>query len=150
MFVMILDGVEHIAALTGDTDVGAPGVVEVAMRSDATTVARYIAEQPKQWQPTLKLLRAACKKRLPGYIEGIAHGMPSYARAGQIEVGFAKQARHLSLYVMKQPVFEAHRSELAGLSLGKGCIRYRQPEQVDWAIVSRLLADTYASSDRIC
>jgi hypothetical protein len=76
--------------------------------------------------------------------------MPSYARAGQIEVAFAKQARYLSLYILKRPIFEAHRAELSGLSLGKGCIRYRRPEQVNWVIVSGLLADTRASSDSIC
>jgi uncharacterized protein YdhG (YjbR/CyaY superfamily) len=120
------------------------------MRSDAANVVRYIAEQPKEWQPTLKKLRAACQSQLPGYTEGMAYGMPSYARHGQIEVGFGKQARYLSLYILKQPVFEAHLAELAGLSLGKGCIRYRQPDQVDWDIVSRLLADTCTSTDRIC
>jgi uncharacterized protein YdhG (YjbR/CyaY superfamily) len=124
--------------------------VEVVMKSNAANVARYIAEQPKEWQPTLKRLRAACRSQLPGYIEGMAHGMPSYARDGQIEVAFGKQARYLSLYILKQPVCEAHRPQLAGLSLGKGCIRYRQPDQVDWDVVSMLLADTCVSTDRIC
>jgi hypothetical protein len=71
-------------------------------------------------------------------------------RAAVIEVGFGKQARYLSLYILKQPVFEAHRAEFAGVSLGKGCIRFRRPEQIDWAIVSRLLVDTYTSTDRAC
>jgi uncharacterized protein YdhG (YjbR/CyaY superfamily) len=120
------------------------------MKSSAADVARYIAEQPKDWQPTLKRLRTACRSQLRGYAEGMAYGMPSYARGGVIEVGFAKQARYLSLYILKQPVFEAHRAELTGLSLGKGCIRYRQPDQVDWGIVSSLLAATCASRDPIC
>jgi hypothetical protein len=76
--------------------------------------------------------------------------MPAYERSGQVEVGFGKQARYLSLYILKQPVFEAHRAELAGLSLGKGCIRYRHPDQIDWDIIARLLADTRASMDVIC
>jgi uncharacterized protein YdhG (YjbR/CyaY superfamily) len=120
------------------------------MRSTAADVARYIAEQPKEWQPTLKTLRSACRTQLPGYTESMAYGMPSYARQGLIEVGFGKQARYLSLYILKQPVFEAHRAELAGLSLGKGCIRFRQPNQIDWSIVSSLLADTFTSTDQIC
>ena len=62
--------------------------------------------------------------------------MPSYAGSGQIEVGFGKKARYLSLYILKQSVFEAIEPILAGLNLGKGCIRYRQPDQVDWDIVS--------------
>ena len=114
-------------------------VVEVVMRSSAASVVGYIAEQPKEWQPTLKKLRAACRDHLRGYTESMAYGMPSYAGSGQIEVGFGKQARYLSLYILKQSVFEAHRADFAGLNLGKGCIRYRQPDQVDWDIVSGFL-----------
>ncbi len=120
------------------------------MRSNAANVVRYITEQPEEWQPTLKKLRTACRSQLRGYTEGMTYGMPSYSRRGQVEVSFGKQARYLSLYILKQPVFDAHRAEVAGQSLGKGCIRYRQPDQVDWTIVSRLLADTYTSTDRVC
>jgi uncharacterized protein YdhG (YjbR/CyaY superfamily) len=120
------------------------------MKSTATSVMRYIEEQPAAWQPTLKKLRAACRRELRGYTETMAYGMPSYVRLGQTEVAFGKQSHYLSLYVPKQPVFDAHRMELAGLSLGKGCIRYRRPDQVDWDVVSRLLADTLASAEMIC
>jgi len=120
------------------------------MKSTAATVVSYIAEQPNEWQPTLKKLRAACRRHLRNYTESMAYGMASYDRHGQTEVAFAKQARYLSLYILKQPVFDAHRSQLAGLSLGKGCIRYRRPDQIDWNVVSSLLADTWASDDVIC
>src|SRR5215471_7466091 len=116
------------------------------MKSDAASVSSYIGEQPVEWQPTLRRLRAVCRRELRGYTETMTYGMPSYSRGGQIEAAFAKQARYLSLYILKQPVFEAHRAELAGLSLGKGCIRYRRAEQIDWDIVSKLMADTWASA----
>jgi uncharacterized protein YdhG (YjbR/CyaY superfamily) len=120
------------------------------MRSDETNVAGYIGDQPAEWQPTLKKLRAVCRRELRGYTESMTYGMPAYGREGQIEVGFAQQAKYLSLYILKQPVFEAHRAQLVGLNLGKGVIRYRRPEQIDWAIVSSLLADTCASADSVC
>ena len=120
------------------------------MRSTAADVVRYIADQPEEWQPTLTALRDTCRDQLDGYTETMAYGMPSYERAGQVEVGFAKQARYLALYILKQPVFEAHRAQLGGLSLGKGCIRYRRPDQIDWSVVSSLLADTCASRDPVC
>ncbi len=120
------------------------------MRSEAATVADYIDEQTEAWRPTLRKLRAACRRELKGYKEAMAYGMPSYTRGGRVEVSFAKQARNLSLYILKQPIFEAHRAELDGLSLGKGCIRYTQPEQIDWTVVSRLLSETRESTDDIC
>jgi uncharacterized protein YdhG (YjbR/CyaY superfamily) len=120
------------------------------MRSSATTVTGYIEEQPSDWKPTLKKLRAACRRELRGYSESLQYGMPAYARAGQVEVTFAKQAHYLSLYILKKPVFDAHRGDLAGLSLGKGCIRYRRPGQIDWEVVSRLLSETCKSASDIC
>jgi uncharacterized protein YdhG (YjbR/CyaY superfamily) len=120
------------------------------MKSDAASVVGYIGEQPAEWQPTLRKLRAACRRELRGYTETMTYGMPAYHRGGQLEVGFGKQAKYLSLYILKQPVFEAHRAELAGLSLGKGVIRYHRPEQIDWSIVSRLLAESWATGGPIC
>jgi len=120
------------------------------MRSTARTIASYIDEQPSDWKPTLRKLRAACRRELTGYTEAMAYGMPGYARDGQVEVSFAKQAHYLSLYIMKQPVFEAHRSSLAGLSLGKGCIRYRKPEEIDWNVVESLLSATRTTTSDTC
>jgi len=120
------------------------------MRSVAATVAAYIADQPDDWRPVLKKLRAACRRDLKGYTEAMEYGMPAYSRGGQVELSFAKQARYLSLYILKQPVFEAHRVDLAGLNLGKGCIRYRRPDQIDWSVIASLLSDTHASASAIC
>jgi uncharacterized protein YdhG (YjbR/CyaY superfamily) len=120
------------------------------MKSTAEDVTTYIDEQPKQWQPTLRKLRAACRSQLRGYTEGMAYGMPSYEHGGGVEVSFGQQARYLSLYILKQPVLDAHRAELDGLSLGKGCVRFRRPDDVNWAVISALLAESYASPSRIC
>jgi uncharacterized protein YdhG (YjbR/CyaY superfamily) len=120
------------------------------MKSTAKNVATYIAEQPEEWQSTLRKLRAACRSGLSGYTEGMAYGTPSYQRGAEVEVSFARQARYLSLYILKQPVFDAHRAELHGLSVGKGCVRVRRPDDVDWEVVSALLAETCTSRSGIC
>lgn len=120
------------------------------MQSLAADVEHYIEEQPEQWRSPLEQLRSLCRELLEGYSEGMAYGMPSYSRDGQVELGFAKQARYLSLYVAKQPVLDAHRARLAGLDVGKGCIRYRRPEQIDWAVETDLIAHTAASDADIC
>ena len=120
------------------------------VKSAAGTVAGYLDEQADGWKPTLRKLRAACRRELAGFTEEMRYGMPSYCRDGVVEVSFAAQARHLSLYVLQQSVFDAHRAELAGLSLGKGCIRYRRPDQIDWDVVAALLADTRTTAGDIC
>jgi uncharacterized protein YdhG (YjbR/CyaY superfamily) len=111
------------------------------MQSAATTVTSYLEDQPDDWKPVLRKLRAACRRELRGAKEEMRHGMPSYVRDGEMEVAFAKQVQYLSLY-LPPAVSEAHREELAGVSRGKSCIRFRRPDQIDWDVVSRLLADT--------
>jgi uncharacterized protein YdhG (YjbR/CyaY superfamily) len=120
------------------------------VKSAAASVPGYIDEQPPQWQPALRKLRALCRRELRGFSEAMAYGMPSYSRNGQVEVSFGKQARYLSVYILKQPVLEAHRQQLAGISTGKGCIRYRRPDQIDWDVVASLLSETEASEAEIC
>jgi uncharacterized protein YdhG (YjbR/CyaY superfamily) len=117
------------------------------MKSTATTVTAYLDEQPARWQPTLRKLRAACRRELKGYTETMSYGMPSYVRDGTIDLNFALQAAYLSVYICNRSVFEAHRAELKGLNLGKACIRYRRPETVDWNVVRSLLADLRDSPD---
>jgi hypothetical protein len=120
------------------------------MQSAADTVEAYIDEQPDVWRPSLRRLRELCCRELVDYVEGMDHGMPAYARRGQTEVAFAKQARYLSLYILKRAVLDAHRAGLVGISVGKGCIRYRRPDQINWALVASLLSDTRSSLDEIC
>jgi uncharacterized protein YdhG (YjbR/CyaY superfamily) len=87
---------------------------------------------------------------LVDYAETMSYGMPSYARDGVVEVGFASHKQYILLYVLKQDVLERHRSELAGLSLGKGVIRYRRAADVDFDVVRALPAATRTSHDPIC
>ena len=65
------------------------------MKSTATSVAGYLDEQPAEWQPTLRKLRAACRRELKGYTEKMSYGMPSYLREGTIDLNFALQAAYL-------------------------------------------------------
>jgi len=120
------------------------------MGAARTAVSDYIDGQPAAWRPTLERLRALCRRELPSCIETFAYGLPSYARDGEVEVAFGKRVRYLSLYILKKPVLDAHRSELARLSVGKCCIRYTKPEDVDWGLVAALLADSEATDPDTC
>jgi len=76
--------------------------------------------------------------------------MPSYERAGEVEIGFASRKAYLSFYVLRRAALEANISRLEGLSVGKGCIRFRRAEQIDEATVRSLLAATFADDGPIC
>jgi uncharacterized protein YdhG (YjbR/CyaY superfamily) len=114
------------------------------------TVTEYISESPADRRDALDLLRRLCSEELSGFDEAISHGMPSYLRAGEIEVAFASQKSYVSLYILRRAALDANADRLAGLSVGKGCIRFRRPEQIDPTVVRALLRATAADSGPIC
>lgn len=120
------------------------------MQSTAPDVASYIREAPADRQLSLTSLRQLCLDTLTGYEECMEFGMPGYKRDGAIEVAFASQKNHISLYILKQAVVDAHRAELAGLNVGKSCIKYTRPAKIDFDVVRRLLVDTRESTEAAC
>ena len=78
------------------------------------------------------------------------YGMPGYSRDGEVEVGWASQARYLSLYITRTDVLDAHRDRLTGLDVGKGCVRYRNPSDVDLGVVDAMLTATAATRGPVC
>ena len=111
-------------------------------------VTAYIAAAPRQRRQMLETLRLLCRRGLPGFAEDVRYGMPSYVR--DREVGFANHKQYVSLYILRPDVMGAHRDAMAGLSLGKGCVRYRRADQIDAALVGAMLAMTAASRGPIC
>jgi uncharacterized protein YdhG (YjbR/CyaY superfamily) len=121
------------------------------MQSKAQTVDEYLQEVPEERQEALAHLRQLCLGSMPGYLESMEYGMPSYKKeGGEVEVAFASQKSYISFYILKEDVLNKHRPALAGLNLGKGCIRYRKPQQIDFQIVEKLLIDNYQSESDIC
>jgi uncharacterized protein YdhG (YjbR/CyaY superfamily) len=118
------------------------------MQSTATTVEEYLETVPPQRLEALTRLRQLCLGTLEGYEESMQYGGPTYSKNGIIEVGFMSQKNYISLYVLKKEVVDRYRDQLK--DVGKGCIRYRRPEQIDFAIVEKLLEETVTSSAEIC
>ena len=121
------------------------------MQSDRKTVDDYMKDVPEERRGALEELRKLCLEILDGYEESMQYGMPSYNQKGQdVEVAFASQKQYISLYILKQEVLDKFRDSLKGLSLGKGCIRYRKPEQIDFQLVRTLLTENRQSNSEIC
>jgi uncharacterized protein YdhG (YjbR/CyaY superfamily) len=96
-------------------------------------------------------MRDLCRDRLAGFEEVFGYGMPGYRRAGaEAEISFAAQKQYLSFYVTRTDVMAAHRDRLTGLSVGKGCIRYGGPEQLDTEVVRSILEMTAGTRGPIC
>lgn len=110
----------------------------------------YLAATPSARHQALKEVREACLELLPGFSETMHYGMPSYERDNEVEVAFASQKQYISFYVLRTDVLEVHRPRLEGLDVGKGCIRYRNPEQIDLAVVQSILKMNALTTGEIC
>jgi uncharacterized protein YdhG (YjbR/CyaY superfamily) len=119
-------------------------------QSTALTVDDYLAEVPVARQVALTRIRDLCRAELPGFTEAMAYGMPAYERNGTAEIAFASQKQYISLYLMRSDLRDAFADRLASQDMGKGCLRFRRPEQIDFDLVHDLLRATAASPGTIC
>ncbi|MFE4312484.1 iron chaperone [Streptomyces sp. NPDC056517] len=120
------------------------------VQSNAEDVDGYLAEVPAPRQETLRRLRELCREELVGFTESMAYGMPVYERDGSAEIAFASQKQYISFYLMRGDVRDAFTERLAGQDMGKGCLRFRKPERIDFDLVRDLLKATAVRPGTIC
>ena len=116
----------------------------------AANVSTYIADVPAAQQAAIKKLRDLCKQRLKGYEECIEYGIPGYKRKGVLEVSFASRKQYIALYVLKKDVVDEFRERLSASSIGKGCIRFGNPDRIDFKVVEQLLRRNAESNSGPC
>jgi uncharacterized protein YdhG (YjbR/CyaY superfamily) len=120
------------------------------MQSNAADVDTYLAEVPEDRREALTAIRRLCLATHPGYEEGMAYKMPSYSKDGTVEIAFASQKQNIALYVLKEGVVDSYRDGFPKSAVGKGCIRFRSPEKIDFDLVKQILEDAYASDAAPC
>ncbi len=120
------------------------------MQSTAKTVTEYLKEVPAERRAVLTKMRAYCLKYLTGFKESMDYSGPCYARDGVVKVGFMSQKNNVTLYILRTDVMKAYKGELTGCDAGKGAIRYRKPENVDFKVVEKMLRGTKASRGPVC
>jgi uncharacterized protein YdhG (YjbR/CyaY superfamily) len=107
------------------------------MQSKASTVAAYIEELPEPRRKVMTALLSLCRKVLVDFEEGMEYGMPYYKRGG-LAVGVASQKNYVSIYGLRKQVVETG-ARLDGAKIGKGCINFAKPEQIDLKVIESLL-----------
>ncbi|MFJ9589540.1 iron chaperone [Streptomyces acidicola] len=120
------------------------------VQSSAEDVDGYLAEVPEGRRDALTRLRQLCRAELKGFDEVMAYGMPTYAREGAAEIAFASQKQYISFYLLRSDVREAFKERLTGQDMGKGCLRFRKPADIDVDLVRDLLRAIAAAPGKIC
>lgn len=106
-------------------------------------VEAYLAALPEDRRRALEAVRQVVFEQVPDVEETMRYRMPTYEREGEIVCAFAAQKRYLSLYLDAERV-EAHRQALAGLDVGKSCVRFRRLEQLPPEVVGAILRESVA------
>jgi uncharacterized protein YdhG (YjbR/CyaY superfamily) len=108
------------------------------MISKAANVDAYVAEIPAERRPAIERLRKLIRQSLPGAEECMEYGMPGYKRKGALEISFASQKQYIALYV-NPALANEFRDALGAASIGKSCIRFTRPEQMNFEVLGQLL-----------
>ena len=111
-------------------------------------VKAYHADLDPARQAALTELRALILESVPGADETMKYRMPTYEYGPGVLCAFASQKHYMSLYVEIEAV-EQHREELAGLNVGKSCIRFRRLEQLPLDTVRTILEETQERLERV-
>ena len=120
------------------------------VQSAASTVDEWLIAVDSKRAPALLRIRDLALKHFGGDTESMRYGMPAYAGdAASPAFAFNSQKQYISLYVSPR-VHALHAEALKGLDAGKSCIRYRKPEQIDFDLLDRMLADTSRLNEASC
>jgi uncharacterized protein YdhG (YjbR/CyaY superfamily) len=113
------------------------------VQSTAATVDEYMETVAPERREAMERMRALFREVLVGYDEGMKYGMPTYGPAGDYVTAFNSQKGYIAFYAGRTAM-EKFKAQLAGIDCGKGCIRYKKIEKIDFDVVRGLLEDIAA------
>ena len=101
------------------------------MQYDVTSPEEYLDVLEKDWRKEkLGQIRAIIQSAAPHLKEGINYKMLSYSDEKGVVFHLNAQKHYVSLYVGNSKKVDPDGSLLAGLDLGKGCIRFKKSKVV--------------------
>jgi uncharacterized protein YdhG (YjbR/CyaY superfamily) len=113
------------------------------VQSKSHSVDDWMTEVDPNRAAALAQLRSLCQEKLPGWAERMQWGMPGYGPAGaDAVVSFNSQKQYIALYAGAAAV-SRFADRLAGVDCGKGCIRFRKVDAMDFGLVGEILDDVW-------
>ncbi|MDB5470363.1 MAG: hypothetical protein JWR84_1923 [Caulobacter sp.] len=123
------------------------------VQSRAATVDAFMLEVGPERLPYIQGLRDACLKVLPGWDEKMSYGMPAYSPKGRPDIGvaFNNQKQHVAFYAGQKAILRfAAELSVPGIDCGKGCVRYKNPKKMDFAVIEAMLQDIRVRDEAAC
>jgi hypothetical protein len=120
------------------------------VQSRAATVDDWFEGVDPARAPVLRAIRVVALRHFGAEAEAMRYGMPAYGDDPKGPAfAFNSQRQYISLYVSPN-VNALHAAALAGVDVGKSCIRFRKPEAVDLDLLDLLLRDTVRLKQLSC
>lgn len=119
------------------------------VQSKAASVDDFLEEVEPDRRPALDRLRALCIDAFGAEHERMAFGMPAYGDPRSPWIAFNSQKQYVALYA-GQGAIERFGDRLVGASCGKGCIRWRKPAAMDFALIAEIVRDVKAHKASGC
>ena len=116
------------------------------MPTTYTDVDTYIDLLDASRQPSLQQLRRIILETVPGAEETIQYNMPYYTYHGML-CAFASQKHYMSFYLLNGEIVEKNRHLLTGLSVGKGCIRFKDINKLPEPTIRAMLREAALANE---
>ncbi len=111
-----------------------------SMQYDVSTPEEYLTALEDDWRRrTLMQIRHLIQTAGPQLREGIEYKMLCYSDTVGSIFHLNAQKNYVSLYVGNIQKIDAEGTLLQGLSLGKGCIRFKAKDEVDGTQIARFI-----------
>ena len=109
-------------------------------------VDTYIDLLDESRQSSLQQLRRIILEAVPGAEETIQYNMPYYNYHG-MHCAFASQKNYMSFYLLNGEIVEKNRHLLTGLSVGKGCIRFKDISKLPEPTIRAMLREAALTNE---
>ncbi len=106
----------------------------------ARTVEDYFDALTEGRRQELSSLRQLIRSLLPKAKETLAYKMPTYEMNGFV-AAIGSQKHHMSLYLCDAALLDKHKSALAHLDCGKGCVRFKKFSDLPLAAVRAMILE---------
>ncbi|HUP83251.1 MAG TPA: DUF1801 domain-containing protein [Candidatus Limnocylindria bacterium] len=126
------------------------------MSTDARTPDEYIDRLEEPRRTYIRELHGLIRTNAPKLEPHLASGMLAYGpyeyrgKSGSgtwFRLGLASQKRYISLYVMAEDLVtggylaESYKDRLPKANIGKSCLRFKRPEDLDRATLTKLIKE---------
>jgi len=106
----------------------------------------YLTVIPPDKEEGTREILALMRSELPGAREDVRWGIAIFSRGGSDIVGISARKDFYSLYVPDPATAERFVPGLGKVKAGRGCIRFRTPEDLEKSALRRMVAELEKAS----